>query len=37
LTESVKKWFNWYNNERPHQTLEYRTPEQVYWESLKMG
>ena len=37
LTESVKKWFNWYNNERPHQTLEYRTPEQVYWESLKLG
>lgn len=23
---------DWYNQERPHQALNYRTPEVVYWE-----
>jgi len=22
----------WYNRERPHQALDYRTPEVAYWE-----
>ena len=35
LTEEVKKWFNWYNSERPHQALEYRTPDEVYRKNLK--
>jgi putative transposase len=35
LTEEVKKWFNWYNGERPHQALEYQTPDEVYRKSLK--
>ncbi len=34
LTDEVKKWFNWYNEERPHQALDYRTPDEVYRGSL---
>lgn len=30
LGEEVKKWFYWYNQSRPHQALNYQTPEQVY-------
>lgn len=32
LNWEVEKWIDWYNQERPHQALNYRTPEQVYWE-----
>ena len=35
LTEEVKKWFNWYKGERPHQALEYQTPDEVYRKNLK--
>ena len=34
LYEEVKQWFLWYDKERYHQALEYKTPEQVYYESL---
>ncbi|URD48292.1 IS3 family transposase (plasmid) [Chroococcidiopsis sp. CCNUC1] len=33
LNQEVRKWFEWYNQERPHQALNYRTPEVVYWET----
>jgi putative transposase len=33
LKQEVSKWFNWYNDERPHQALQYRTPHDVYQES----
>lgn len=36
LTEEVNKWFNWYNKERPHQALDYQTPDEVYRRSLTM-
>lgn len=36
LTEQVNKWFNWYNKERPHQALDYQTPDEVYCQSLTM-
>lgn len=36
LTEKVNKWFNWYNKERPHQALDYQTPDEVYYRSLTM-
>jgi putative transposase len=36
LTEEVNKWFNWYNKERPHQALDYQTPDEVYHRSLTM-
>ena len=32
LNQEVTRWFDWYNQERPHQALGYRTPEEVYWE-----
>lgn len=28
--ESIAKWINFYNNERPHQALDYRTPAEVH-------
>ena len=34
LYEEVKQWFSWYDKERYHQALGYKTPEQVYYESL---
>jgi len=30
---SLRAYFRFYNTERPHQALGYRTPEQVYWEA----
>lgn len=32
LNQEVQQWFDWYNQERRHQALNYRTPEAVYWE-----
>lgn len=32
LNKEVCQWMDWYNQERPHQALNYRTPEIVYWE-----
>lgn len=32
LNKEVRRWFEWYNQKRPHQALDYRTPEVVYWE-----
>ena len=29
--EEIKKYFNFYNNERPHQALNYKTPAEVYF------
>jgi len=30
LRNGLTKYFAYYNNERPHQGLDYRTPEEVY-------
>ena len=35
LIKEVKEWFRWYNCERPHQSLEYQTPNQFYLENLE--
>lgn len=29
---SIEKWINFYNNERPHQSLDYRTPAEVHFD-----
>ncbi|WP_106545477.1 integrase core domain-containing protein [Chroococcidiopsis sp. CCALA 051] len=29
------KWFQWYNEQRFHQALDYQTPSTVYWKTLK--
>ncbi len=31
--EAIKNYFNFYNNERPHQALRYKTPAEVYFVS----
>ncbi|MEL7225188.1 MAG: IS3 family transposase [Cyanobacteria bacterium J06576_12] len=32
LMKEVKNWFNFYNQIRPHQSLNYRTPDEIYYE-----
>ena len=32
--EGIRRYFEFYNNERPHQSLGYKTPKEVYIESL---
>ena len=32
LNQEVGKWFKWYNQERYHQALGYKTPNQVYYQ-----
>jgi putative transposase len=31
----LRAYFSFYNNERPHQALDYRTPQQVYFDHSK--
>ena len=33
----VETWLNWYNGERPHQSLGYRTPWQLWIEAAPQG
>jgi len=35
LRESLRRWFLWYNGERHHQALGYRTPDEVYREGVE--
>ena len=30
LKRGLKQWFDWYNRRRPHQALDYRTPDETY-------
>jgi putative transposase len=32
LSREVTTWFHWYNRQRPHQSLDYRTPDEIYYE-----
>lgn len=32
LNQEVRQWFEWYNQKRFHQALEYKTPNQVYYQ-----
>lgn len=34
LNQEVKKWIHWYNHERLHQALDYKTPHFVYQQNL---
>ena len=31
LSQEIKNWFHWYNRERPHQSLNYQTPDEIYY------
>ena len=33
LSREVTTWFHWYTRQRPHQSLNYRTPDEIYYES----
>ena len=33
LSQEVTTWFHWYNRQRPHQSLDYRTPDEIYYEN----
>jgi putative transposase len=33
--ESLKKYFNFYNHERPHQSLNYQTPAEIYFKKKR--
>ena len=33
LSREVTTWFHWYNRQRPHQSLNYRTPDEIYYET----
>ena len=33
LVSGLTSWFGFYNHERPHQSLKYRTPAEVYEEA----
>ena len=33
LVTGLTSWFRFYNDERPHQSLKYRTPAEVYQEA----
>ena len=31
LKEKTKQWVEYYNRERPHQSLDYKTPDEVFY------
>ena len=33
---SIGAWFDFYNQKRPHQSLDYRTPAEVYYDAIKV-
>jgi putative transposase len=33
LSQEVSTWFHWYNRQRPHQSLNYRTPDEIYYQT----
>ncbi len=32
LRQELRAWFDWYNRQRPHQGLDYQTPDEVYFQ-----
>ena len=37
LRESLSRYFNFYNGKRYHQSLEYRTPDEIYESVFMQG
>jgi len=33
LVKGLREYFDFYNNERPHQSLGGKTPAEIYWEA----
>jgi putative transposase len=34
VRQSLKQYFDWYNHERFHQSLENQTPDEVYYQTI---
>ncbi len=34
LIKSLRRYFDYYNNDRPHSSLDYKTPSEVYFKEL---
>ena len=34
LARGIKNWIHFYNTERPHSSLEHRTPDEAYFSGL---
>ena len=34
LRHGLRDWFRWYNQQRPHQGLDYQTPDEAYYKDL---
>lgn len=34
LRQGLRDWFQWYNQQRPHQGLDYQTPDEAYYKDL---
>ena len=32
LRQGLKQWIDYYNNKRPHSSLDSRTPDEAYWQ-----
>ena len=37
LKKDVKEYINFYNHKRFHETLDYKKPMNVYWDSMKIN
>ena len=35
LRQALRTWVGWYNEQRPHQRLRYKTPDEVYYGELE--
>lgn len=37
VREGLKRWINYYNTERPHSSLDDKTPDEAYWQKPRPG
>ena len=37
LNAEVKQWFRWYNQLRLHQSLNYKTPDEIFFDGVTAG
>ena len=37
MRQGLKRWINYYNTERPHSSLDDKTPDEAYWQLPRPG